>query len=308
MSKTYQQRRRMPPVSADTSSIEVDQPAPAPPTPSVCPLCTTYGIPIGTHTFLLCERHRKAYAGVKDAPPTPEPAAEVPATEYEFYERQKAEILRRQKPAPEREEMTTEELCRWLHRRSMYVSLGPEHPDRVHLLRAVATIERLAAEVSAFREQAEEAAFMRGVASVLAIRCTKHIAVPQMNAQEESGAECAACAVDREIAALRARLAEGERERDHHLREVETLTSARDALLRTTRLDSERERELERALSAAREREAGLREAARGGSRWQFVLMHASGCPFVTQSAACECGLDRFRRALADGGGEGESK
>ncbi len=42
-------------------------------------------------------------------------------------------------------------------------------------------------------EREVEAAFIRGVESVMTVRCVKHVAVPPRNTNEAGGGECGAC-------------------------------------------------------------------------------------------------------------------
>lgn len=42
----------------------------------------------------------------------------------------------------------------------------------------------------------ESEAFQRGIASVMTIRCAEHAAVPPLNRNEYSGAECGACVAE----------------------------------------------------------------------------------------------------------------
>lgn len=60
-------------------------------------------------------------------------------------------------------------------------------------------IRNLKAQVTDLTKQLDNA-FVRGVESVMAIRCTKHMGVPQLNT-EAGGGECAACVVENAVAA-----------------------------------------------------------------------------------------------------------
>jgi len=57
--------------------------------------------------------------------------------------------------------------------------------------------------IAAYIESLAEQIFEDGIRAVLSIRCMNHRAVPQMNSNEATGAECAVCAVETELGAAR---------------------------------------------------------------------------------------------------------